>query len=120
MKMKRGYIIVTLGFFAISLSVHWMYAWFAYLDDAKEHNQPIQFTNYFNMTLRDTMENWQSEFLQLAWQIGGLSFLWAVASPQSKSESDRVEEKIDLIIKRLEPENAQKLLKELEIKYPKK
>ena len=66
------------------------------------------------------MENWQSEFLQLAWQIGGLSFLWAVASPQPKSESDRVEEKIDLIIKRLEPENAQKLLKELEIKYPKK
>src|ERR687886_2102004 len=116
MKMKRGYIIVTLGFFAISLAVHWIYAWFAYLDDAKQHNQPIQFTNYFNMTLRDTMGNWQSEFLQLAWQIGGLSFLWAVASPQSKSESDRVEEKIDIIIKSLEPENAEKVLKELEIK----
>jgi hypothetical protein len=120
MKMKRGYIIVTLGFFAISLAVHWTYAWFAYLDDAKQHNQPIQFTNYFNMTLRDTMENWQSEFLQLAWQIGGLSFLWAVASPQSKSESDRVEEKIDILIKKLEPENAERVLKELEIKYPKK
>jgi hypothetical protein len=120
MKMKRGYIIVTLGLFAISLSVHWTYAWFAYLDDTKQHNQPIQFTNYFNMTLRDTMENWQSEFLQLAWQIGGLSFLWAVASPQSKSESDRVEEKIDILIKKLEPENAEKVLKELEIKYPKK
>jgi hypothetical protein len=72
------------------------------------------------MTLRDTMENWQSEFLQLAWQIGGLSFLWAVASLQSKSESDRVEEKIDILIKKLEPENAEKVLKELEIKYPKK
>jgi hypothetical protein len=48
MKMKRGYIIVTLGFFAISLSVHWTYAWLAYLDDVKEHNQPIQFSNYFN------------------------------------------------------------------------
>jgi hypothetical protein len=120
MKIKQGYLIVTLGFFAISLAVHWTYAWFAYIDDAKEHNQPIQLTDYFNMTLRDTMENWQSEFLQLAWQIGGLSFLWAVASPQSKSESDRVEEKIDLLIKKLDPENAQKLLKELEIKYPKK
>jgi hypothetical protein len=53
MKMKRGYIIVTLGFFAISLGVHWTYAWFAYIDDAKEHNQPIQFSNYFNMTLRE-------------------------------------------------------------------
>ena len=90
------------------------------MDDAKEHNQPIQLSNYFNMTLRDTMENWQSEFLQLAWQIGGLSFLWAVASPQSKLESDRVEEKIDILIKKLDPENAKKLLKELEEKYPKK
>ena len=71
------------------------------MDDAKEHNQPIQFTNYFSRTLRDTMENWQSEFLQLTWQIGGLSFLWAVTSPQSKSEIDRVEEKIEIIIKRL-------------------
>src|ERR671928_588194 len=115
--MKKGYLIVTLGFFAISLSVHWMYAWFAYLDDAKQHNQPIQFVNYFNMTLRDTMENWQSEFLQLAWQVGGLSILWAVASPQSKSESDRLEDKLDILIKRIDPENAKQLLAELERKY---
>jgi Domain of unknown function (DUF6766) len=119
MKMKQGYLIVTLGF-AISLSVHWIYAWFAYLDDAKEHNQPIQLSNYFNMNIRDTMENWQSQFLQLAWQIGGLSLLWAVASPQSKSETDRVEEKIDLLLKKIDPKNSQKLLKELETKYPKK
>jgi hypothetical protein len=72
------------------------------------------------MTLRDTMENWQSEFLQLAWQVGGLSILWAVASPQSKSESDRLEDKLDILIKRIDPENAKQLLAELERKYPKK
>jgi hypothetical protein len=72
------------------------------------------------MTLRDTMENWQSEFLQLAWQAGGLSILWAVASPQSKSESDRLEDKLDILIKRIDPENAKQLLAELERKYPKK
>ena len=108
MKIKQGYLIVTLGFFAISLAVRWIYAWFAYLDDANQHNQQIQLTNYFNMTVRDTMENWQSEFLQLAWQTVVMA------------ESDRVEEKIDILIKKLDPENAQKLLKELEIKYPKK
>ena len=73
-----------------------------------------------NMTMRDTMENWQSEFLQLAWQVGGLAFLWAVASPQSKTESDRHEEKLDLIIQKLDPQNAKKLLQDLEAKYPKK
>ena len=59
------------------------------------------------MTLRDTMENWQSEFLQLVWQVGGLSILWAVASPQSKSESDRLEEKVDILIQKLDPDNAE-------------
>ncbi|HZB16459.1 MAG TPA: DUF6766 family protein [Nitrososphaeraceae archaeon] len=69
---------------------------------------------------RYTMENWQSEFLQLAWQVGGLAFLWAVASPQSKTESDRHEEKLDLILQKLDPQNAKKILQELETKYPKK
>jgi hypothetical protein len=39
------------------------------------------------------MENWQSEFLQLIWQVAGLSFLWYVGSPQSREEHDRQEEK---------------------------
>ena len=63
------------------------------------------------------MENWQSEFLQLVWQVGGLSILWAVASPQSKSESDRLEDKLDILIKRINPENAKQLIEKLERKY---
>jgi hypothetical protein len=70
--------------------------------------------------MRDTMENWQSEFLQLMWQVGALSFLWYVASPQSKEGEERKEEKLDLILRRLDPQNAEQLLKELEQKYPKK
>jgi hypothetical protein len=41
----------------------------------KEDNQPIEISDYFNMTFRDTMENWQSEFLQLIWQVAGLGIL---------------------------------------------
>jgi hypothetical protein len=66
------------------------------------------------------MENWQSEFLQLIWQVAGLSFLWYVGSPQSKEGNDRQEEKLDLIIRKIDPSNAKKLLEELEKKYPKK
>jgi hypothetical protein len=62
------------------------------------------------------MENWQSEFLQLVWQVGGLSILWAVASPRSKSESDRLEDKLDILIKRINPENAKQLIEKLERK----
>ena len=92
---------MTLAFFLISLAGHWTFTWFSYVQEQKEHNnQPIEISDYFNRTFRDTMENWQSEFLQLAWQVSGLSFLWAVASPQSKSENNRLEEKVDWIIKK--------------------
>ncbi len=117
---KRGYLWVTLGFFVVSLSAHWVFSWFSYVEEQEDHNQPIEFDGYFNVTFRDTMENWQSEFLQLMWQVAGLSLLWYVGSPQSKEEHDRLEEKIDFIIKRLDPENAQKLLDELDDRYPRK
>jgi hypothetical protein len=72
------------------------------------------------MTVRDTMENWQSEFLQLIWQVAGLSFLWYVGSPQSKEGDERKEEKMDLIIKMLDKQNGNAIIKELDTKYPKK
>jgi hypothetical protein len=55
---------------------------------------------------RDTFENWQSEFLQLVWQVGGLAMLLWVGSPQSKEGDDRVEAKIDAILKVVDPKGA--------------
>jgi hypothetical protein len=89
---KRGYLWVTLGLFAVSISAQWVFGWFSYVEEQKDHNQPIEFNGYFNVASRDTMENWQSEFLQLMWQVSGLSLLWYVGSPQSKEGNDRVEE----------------------------
>ena len=77
---------VTLGLFIMSISLHWIFAWYSYVQEQTEHNQPIQFDGYFNETLRDTMENWQSEFLQLMWQVAGLSILWYIGSSQSKGK----------------------------------
>ena len=68
---------------------------------------------------RGTLENWQSEFLQLIWQVAGLSFLWYVGSPQSKEGEERKEEKLDAILRALDPVKAEALFKELEAKYPK-
>ncbi|MEP0824187.1 MAG: hypothetical protein HRF40_01745 [Nitrososphaera sp.] len=118
-KNKKGYLWVTLAFFAISLTVHWTFAWFAYVDEQAEHHQPAGIGGYLVVTMRDTMENWQSEFLQLIWQVAGLSLLLYVGSPQSKEGQDRAEEKIDFLIKKLDPANAQRLLEEWEKKYPK-
>ena len=67
--------------------------------------------------LRDTFENWQSEFLQLIWQVAGLAFLFFVGSPQSKEGDERIEEKLDLVLKKLDPENAALEIKKLDKKY---
>lgn len=70
--------------------------------------------------LRDTFENWQSEFLQLMWQVGGLTYLWYIGSPQSKEEEERNQEMLQWIVKKLDSQKAEEFLKEMEEKYPKK
>jgi len=114
---RYSYAWVTLGFFLISLAGHWLFGWFAYLNEQQAHNQPAVTSEYVVEMMRDTLENWQSEFLQLLWQVGGLAFLLYVGSPQSKEGDDRMEAKLDLVLRRLDPENADQLIQELDDAY---
>ena len=116
---KKGYLWVTLILFIVSLSLHWFFGWKSFVQEQQEHQQPAIVSEYVTEMMRDTMENWQSEFLQLIWQIAGLSFLLYVGSPQSKEGDERKEEKIDYIIKKLDPDNYSKIIKEMEQKFPK-
>lgn len=115
---KYGYLWVTTAFFLFSLAGHWIFAWFAFVDEQAAHGQPIEFAKYAIETTRDMFENWQSEFLQLMWQVAGLSFLYFVGSPQSKEGDDRKEAKLDLILKKVDPSGAEKALKDLERQFP--
>jgi hypothetical protein len=49
-----------------------------------------------------------------------LAWLLYVGSPQSKEGDDRKEEKIDYILRQLDPENADEVLSKIERRYPKK
>lgn len=117
---KYSYFWFTLIFFSFSLIGHWIFAWLAFVDEQSMHSQPIEVNKYVIETLRDTLENWQSEFLQLIWQVGGLAFLFYLGSPQSKEGDDRKEEKIDEILKNLNPKNGNKIIERLDKKYPRK
>jgi hypothetical protein len=117
---KRSYFWLTLLFFLISLSLHWLFGWYAFVDEETAHNQPVEMQGYLNQMLRDTFENWQSEFLQLMWQVAGLALLLYVGSPTSKEGDDRKEAKIDYIIRQMNPEHYQELQKEWDRKYPKR
>jgi hypothetical protein len=114
---RYGYAWVTLGFFLISLVGHWIFAWFAYADEQTANGHAIEISGYLNQVMCDTLENWQSEFLQLLWQVGGLAFLLYVGSPQSKEGDDRMEAKLDAVLRKLDPADAERLIREIDDKY---
>ncbi len=51
-----------LHFFILSICGHWFFGWMAYVQEQEEFDKPIEFSEYANQMLRDTFENWQSEF----------------------------------------------------------
>lgn len=115
---KYGFGWITLVLFAASFLGHWTFGWFAYVDEQQTHGAPIEMSGWLIEMGRDTFENWQSEFLQLLWQVAGLTFLLFVGSPQSKEEDDRLEEKLDLILTALRPEDAPRLIADLDERFP--
>jgi hypothetical protein len=83
---------------------------------AVRREQRPEVADFLITVLRDTLENWQSEFLQLMWQVAGLAWLYHVGSPQSKEGNDRLEEKVDLILHALD-DDARKKIAALDSRY---
>lgn len=114
---KYAYAWITLGFFIVSLGLHWFFGWRAFQDEALQHGQAPEFAGYFNEMLRDTFENWQSEFLQLLWQVVGLAYFLYVGSPASKENDDRVEAKVDALMRMVGGDKADQLIRDLDHHY---
>ena len=115
---KYGFAWLTVSFFLFSLVGHWLFGWFEFVNEQQAHGQPLEVSQYFVQLARGTLENWQSEFLQLLWQVLGLTYFLHVGSPQSKEEDDRMEDKLDAILRRVDPQGAEELIRELDRKYP--
>jgi hypothetical protein len=114
---RYGFAWITGAFFLISLTGHWVFGWFAYVSEQAAHGQPIEVSAYTIQLMRDTLENWQSEFLQLLWQVAGLAMLLHVGSPQSKEGDDRIEAKIDAILLAVEPKKGEEMIDEIDREY---
>ncbi|MCU0759886.1 MAG: hypothetical protein MUF07_11920 [Steroidobacteraceae bacterium] len=115
---KYGYAWVTAALFLVTLTGQWVAGWYAHVADQRAHQQAPEVREFVLELGRDTLENWQSEFLQLIWQVAGLSYLLYVGSPQSKEEDDRLEDKLDAILRSVDPANAERLIRALDQKYP--
>jgi hypothetical protein len=108
---------VTAAFFVISFAGHWVLGWLAFADEQRQHGRPPEVSAYLVDIGRDTLENWQSEFLQLLWQVGGLALLYYFGSPQSKEGDDRKEAKIDAILRQLDPKTGDAIIAKIDREY---
>lgn len=120
MLKKYGFLWVTLILFLGSAAGHRTCSWFDYVNQQEDLSRPVVVGDYIVKAATETLENWQSEFMQLIWQVAGLAFLLHVESPQSKEGDNRKEEKIDELLKMLEPDEGAKVIARLDRKYPRK
>lgn len=111
---RYGYAWLTLGFFLVSLALHFHFGWAAFREDAADHGVTPELAGFLNQWSRDLFENWQSEFLQLLWQVVGLAYFLYIGSPASKENDDRMEAKLDALLRINAGEAGDKLVKELD------
>ena len=117
MLKQYAYAWLTLGFFLISFALHWTFGWIAFVDEQRALGQTPEVQSFVVEASRDTFENWQSEFLQLLWQVVGLAYFLYVGSPSSKENDDRVEAKVDELLKLVGKDKGEELIKELDKRY---
>jgi hypothetical protein len=114
---KYAYAWLTLAFFVGSFALHWWFGWLAFADEASQHHQQPDFGEYLTVMGRDTFENWQSEFLQLLWQVVGLAYFLYIGSPSSKENDDRLEAKVDALLALVAGENGKRLQEQLDEEF---
>ena len=114
---KYAYAWITVAFFLVSLALHWWFGWQAYVDEAREHGAMPEANAYLIEMGRDTFENWQSEFLQLLWQVVGLAYFLYLGSPSSKENDDRLEAKIDALLRISAGEQAEAVIGKIDHEY---
>lgn len=100
-KFFRAYsfLIITLILFLISWGGQWIFQLNEVRQEAQMHGAPFQWADFWVSFFQSTFENWQSEFLQLCWQALGLALLLSWGSSQSREGEERVEAKIDALLK---------------------
>lgn len=92
---------LSLGFcalFFITWLGHGIVEWQVYTDQQREHKEPVQVGDYTTEFLQSTLENWQSEFLQLF----SFTVMAAVLIHKGSAESRDTDDAMQAALKRIE------------------
>jgi hypothetical protein len=97
-----GLSIALVILFLVSWGGQAVAEWGTYRHEQQDHEQPVEVSEYLIQFGQSTLENWQSEFLQLFSFVVLASILIHRGSAESKDSDERMEAKIDEIRKRLD------------------
>lgn len=97
-----GLSLAFCGLFLVSWTAQAIAEWGSFRDDQIAHGEPVAFGDFVIEFGQSTLENWQSEFLQLFSFVVLSALLIHRGSGESKDSADRMEQKIDEIAKRLD------------------
>ena len=85
-------------FFILSWAGQFIFQMISERNEAEQHGQAFTWSDFFPQFFSSTLENWQSEFLQLVWQAAGLALFYFWGSSQSRESDGRLEAKIDRLL----------------------
>ncbi|MGH8928817.1 MAG: DUF6766 family protein [Acidimicrobiia bacterium] len=96
--------LVLLALFLLSWIGQMYFQYLHEIDEARQHGEAraaILSSNFLHSFLASTLENWQSEFLQLLTFVVLATYLIHRGSPQSRDTEDEMAEDIKAIRKKL-------------------
>jgi hypothetical protein len=97
-----GLSIALAVLFLVSWAGQAVAEWGTYRHEQLDHGEPVKIAEYVVHFGQSTLENWQSEFLQLFSFVVVSAILIHRGSAESRDSEDRIESKIDAISKRLD------------------
>lgn len=109
---------VTGCIFVVLLTAHWLSGWAEYVQLQNEQHASIHVSTYLFQMTRSTLENWQAEFFSLLYQMIVFTYLYYAGCPLTGGSDDRLEEKLNAILRKVHPESADRVIADLEKKYP--
>ena len=111
---------VTGSIFVVLLTAQWLSGWNEYVLLQREHGAQIHVTTYLFQAARATLENWQAEFFSMFYQVIVLTYLYYAGSPIAGGSDQRLEEKVDVILLRVHPDEAEKVIQRLVNDFPRR
>lgn len=96
-----SFVLATLVLFLLAWAGQFAAQWLVLAHERAAAGLDFDWSLFWPRFISATLQNWQAEFLQLIWQTIGLAVFYHWGSVQSRESNERLERKIDELLRRL-------------------